>query len=54
MVTFILREKFIFNSNFTIILPIMRVKNTVENVDWIFLNIADQSFFGQNMLKYAP
>ena len=41
MVTSILNEKFILNSDFTISL---RIKNTVENLDWIFLKMADQSF----------
>ena len=45
MVTSILFEKFILNSDFTIILPIMRIKNTVENTDWIFMKLADQSYF---------
>ena len=27
-----------------IILPIMRIKNADENVDWIFLKMADQSY----------
>ena len=42
MVMVILTEKFILDSDFTIILRIMRIKNTVENVDWIFLKMADQ------------
>ena len=37
-------EKFFLNSDLPIILPIMRIKNTVENVDWIFLKMADQSY----------
>ena len=37
-------EKCILNSDCMIILPIVRVKNMVENVDWIFLKMADQSF----------
>ena len=32
------------NSDFTIIIAIMRVKNTVENVNRLFLKIADQSY----------
>ena len=42
--TLILTEKFILNSDFTIILPIMQVKITIENIDWIFLKIADLSY----------
>ena len=45
METLILSEKFNLNSDFKIILPIMRVKNTVENLDLIFLNMADESYF---------
>ena len=37
-------EKFILNSDCTIILPIMRVKITVENKDWIFQKTLDQYF----------
>ena len=43
METIILTEKFILNSDFTIIIPIIRIKNTLKNVNWIFLKIADQS-----------
>ena len=39
----VLIKKFILNSYFTIILPFKRVKNTIENVDGIFLKLADQS-----------
>ena len=35
-------EKIILNSDFTIIQPIILVKNTAENVDWIFPKTADQ------------
>ena len=37
-------EKCILNSDCMVILPIVRVKNRVENVDWIFPNTADQSY----------
>ena len=43
METLILTEIFILNSDFTIILPIMTIKK-LENVDWIFLDVADQSY----------
>ena len=36
--TLIFTNKFILNSDFTIILPIIRVKTSVENVDWIIPN----------------
>ena len=45
MATLFSTEKFILNSNFMIILPIKRVKNTVENVDYIFLKIVDELYF---------
>ena len=45
METHFLTEKFILNSDFTIMLPILQIKNTVQNVDWIFLKMADQSYF---------
>ena len=51
METLILTEKFIFNSVFTNILPITRVKNTVENVDRFFLYMADQFFLVKIVLK---
>ena len=44
MVTHLLTEKVILNSDFKIILPIVRVKNNVENLDWFFLNKAEASF----------
>ena len=37
-------EKFILNSDFTIIQPIVKIKNTVENIDQTFLKMADQSY----------
>ena len=43
MTTLIWAENFIINSDFTIILPIMRGKNTVEIVDTMFLKMEDQS-----------
>ena len=43
-------EKFIIKSDFAIILGIMQVKNTVKNVDWIFLKMADQSYLGKIVL----
>ena len=36
-------EKLAFKSDLTIILKNMQVNNTVENVDWIFLQMADKS-----------
>ena len=39
-----LTEIFVLNSDFMIILTIMRIKNTVENVDWIFIKMADQLY----------
>ena len=50
MITCILIENFILNSDFTIILPIMRIKNIVKNVDWIFLKMTDQSYFANIVL----
>ena len=43
METLFLTEKIILNLDFKIILPIMRIKNTVENVNLIFLKMVDQS-----------
>ena len=37
-------KKYILNSECMIILPIVCVKNTVENVDWIFLTTTNQSY----------
>ena len=51
MVTLILTEKIILNSDLIIFLPIMLGKNIVENVDLIFLNIADQSFLVKKVLN---
>ena len=53
--TLILTEKFILNSDFTIILPIMWVVCTVESVDWIFLKTTDQSYLFKIVLtlKYV-
>ena len=39
-------EKFILNSDCTIILPIMTVKNSIENVDCIFLKRVNSIIFG--------
>ena len=50
MITCILIENFILNSDFTIILPIMRIKTIVKNVDWIFLKMTDQSYFANIVL----
>ena len=33
-----------------IILPIVWVKNTIENVDWIFLKTGDQSYLAKIVL----
>ena len=44
METFILTQKLILNSDFTIIQPIMRAKNTVDNLDRIFPKMADHSY----------
>ena len=44
METLVLTEKFILNLDYTIILSIMRIKNTVQNVDWIFLKMVDQPY----------
>ena len=35
-------EKFILNSDFTIIQQFIRVKNTLENLDWIYQMSTDQ------------
>ena len=35
-------EKFILYSDYTIVLPVIRTKNTVENVDFIFPKTADE------------
>ena len=37
-------EKSILNSDGTIFLPMMGIKNLVENVDWIFLKTTDQPY----------
>ena len=52
MGTLNLTEKFVLNSDFTIVLTIMQIKNTVGNVDLIFMMMADQSF-DQNCLNCA-
>ena len=39
-----LDRQIIINSDVTIIIPIMLIKNTFENDDWIFLKVADQSY----------
>ena len=44
METLLLNKKFILNPDFTITLLIMRIKKTVQNVDLIFLKMADQSY----------
>ena len=38
-------KNFILNEDFTVILEIIQVKNTVENVHLIFVKMADQSYF---------
>ena len=50
----ILTDIFILNSDLAITLPIVQIKNTVENVDWIFLKMADQSYLEEIFLiNYA-
>ena len=50
--TLILTEQFFFISDLTIILPIVQIKNTIDNVDRIFFE--DDSFiiFGQIYLNF--
>ena len=49
----ILTEKCILNVDFMIMLPITWIKNTVENVDLIFLKITEQSYFIKIILTWC-
>ena len=50
METRILTEQITLNLDFTIILPIKRIKNAVKNVDRIFLKMADQLYLDKIVL----
>ena len=53
METLILTEEFILNSDFTIILPHVRVKNTEENIELFFSEYGRSIIFGYYSLKRA-
>ena len=53
MATLILHEKIVFETNFTIIVLILQVKKTVENVDLFFSEDGRSIIFGKYCLHYV-